>query len=339
MRFVIAHSQLNTFGGGEQCVLALLRTLSRRHDVLLWAGGYVPECTYDDLRHFPRHDVPPGGWLWQTPHADAVVTHSFGAHLIALRHPHTLCYIHTLRSVYLRGGYRPSLIARRYLDSAALQHAASLLTNSAFTAIQAQLRYGRAVEVVPPGADEALFDIPVSAGDYALYVGRLAPERGVERLIRWSAALPCALVLVGSGAPDYVAHLRTIAGPRVSFRGALAGNELTAAYAGCRFLAFVPFTEEFGLAALEAMAAAKPVVAVPEGNLTELVTPRKTGLLVHDAAEFAAAARELFESDALALQLGQAGREAARAYTWDRYAQRIEALCEAQVEMRGSRGT
>lgn len=312
-------------------MLALLRGLSARHEVTLWAGNYAPDRTYAGLRAFPRVDVPRTGWVWRTPHADAVVTHSFGAHLLALRFPRTLCYLHTLRSVYLDGGSRPDLVARRWLDGAAVRRAAQVATNSAFTAERARQRYGRAIEVAPPGADDALFDLPVRTGNYALYVGRLAPEKGVERLLRWSAELPFDLVLVGAGAPEYVAHLRSLAGPRAQFRGPLTGDALLAAYVGCRLLAFLPEAEEFGLAALEAMAAGKPVVAAPEGGLLELVDGGRTGLFARDASEFATATHSLFASDALALQLGHDARERARAYTWARYVQRIEELCVAMV--------
>lgn len=313
-------------------MLALLEHLSQRHDVTLWAGGYVADRTYADLQRFPRHDVPATGWLWQTPRADAIVTHSFGAHLLAMRHSHTLCYLHTLRSRYLQSGSSNlALIARRRLDALALHRAAVVLTNSTYTATKAQQRYGRVVEVVPPGADEALFHIPAQGGDYMLFVGRLAPEKGVERLLRWSAELPFDLVLAGTGTPDYVSYLHSIAGPRVDFRGPLTGNELIAAYGGCRFLAFLPYEEEFGLAAVEAMAAAKPVVGIAEGGLTELIAAGETGLLVRDATEFQTAARRLFEDDALARQLGGAARERARAYTWNQYALRIETLCAAQT--------
>lgn len=332
MRIVVAHSHLNTWGGGERSVLELLCRLSQRHEVTLWAGGYVSSQTYEDFHQFPRHEVSGLGWLTQTPHADAVVAHSFGAYLLALRHPNVVCYLHTLRSIYLQGGRQPALAIRRRLDAAALRRSSALLTNSEFTAARARQMYRRRIEVVPPGADDALFRLPAQAGDYALYVGRLAPEKGVERLIRWSAALPLDLVLVGTGSPDYVAHLHSIAGPRTQFRGPLAGEALWAAYAGCRFLAFLAFEEEFGLAALEAMAAAKPIIAVPEGGLKELVAPGQTGMLVSDATAFEAATLRLVASPLLCLQLGRAARTRARAYTWDRYVRRIEESCLSRLE-------
>ncbi|MGZ3639612.1 MAG: glycosyltransferase [Ktedonobacterales bacterium] len=328
MRIVVAHARLNTFGGGERATLELLRRLSRRHEVVLWAGRDQPEATYPELAAFPRKDLSPVEWLLARPDADAVVSQTFGSHLLALRHPHTICYVHTLRSVYLRGGYRPDLVGRRVLDSVAVRRASAVLANSAFTAGQATRRYRRSVEVLPPGVDESFFAMPVSVGTYALYVGRLAPEKGLERLLRWAGDLPIDLELVGDGDAAYVRHLREIAGPQVRFRGALTGEALAEAYAGCRFLAFLPHEEEFGLAVLEAMAAAKPVIAIREGALPELVRDGETGMLVSDGEQFGSAARALLADDGRCLRLGVRGREVAHAYTWDRFAGRIEELCE-----------
>lgn len=327
MRIVIAHARLNTFGGGERATLELLRRLSSIHDVVLWAGRYQPQATYPELADYPRRDITTAEWFLTTPEADAVVSQTFGSHLLALRHPHTICYVHTLRSVYLRGGYRPDLVARRMLDALAVWRASAALANSDFTAARATRRYRRQVEVLPPGVDDSYFTLPVSVGSYALYVGRLAPEKGLDRLVRWSGDLPIDLELVGDGDPAYVSHLRDLAGPRVHFRGPLTGAALAEAYASSRFLAFLPHEEEFGLAALEAMAAAKPVLAIREGALPELVRDGETGLLISGREQFTSAAHALLADDALCLRLGERGRDVAHTYTWDRFARRIEELC------------
>ncbi len=331
VRIIVAHSQLNSYGGGERTTVELLHHLSARHDVTLWAGNYVQSATFRELGAYPRRDISPAGWLLASPDADAVVSQTLGSNLLALRHPRTICYLHTMRSTYLRGGARPDLVARRLLDRAAVRHAAAVLTNSEYSAEQALRHYGREVEVLPPGADAHLLTLPESAGAYMLYVGRLAPEKGVERLLEWSSELPIDLVLVGDGTPSYVSHLRSLAGPRARFRGPLVGEQLASAYAGCRFLGFLPHEEEFGLAALEAMAAGKPVIAAREGGLRTLVRDEVTGYLVGDVEEFTAAAIRLIDSDEECLRLGQAARSTARAYSWSRFADRIEALYLARA--------
>ena len=326
MRIVVAHSQLNTLGGGERVTLELLRLLSARHEVTLWAGGYRPAATYDELGAFARRDLARWEWLSATPDADAVITHSFGANLLALRHPATLCYVHTLRATYLRHSPRPDLLARRALDALSLRRAGAVATNSAYAATRVERCIGRAVEAIPCGVDARFFAEPVTPGSYALYVGRLAPEKGIERLLRWSAALPLDLMVVGAGDATYVGALRRTAGPRVRWAGPLRGAELRAAYAGCRMLTFLPYREEFGLVVLEAMAAGKPVVAMPEGGIPELVGDGATGLLVANEEAYGAAVRRLLASDALCLRMGQAGRAAAARYRWERMAERIEAM-------------
>lgn len=351
LRLIVAHSRLSTLGGGERATLALLDGLSARHDVALWASGYRPAATYPGLISYPRRDLLPPAWLLASPDADVVVAQTFGAGLLALRFPHVVRVVHTLRSQYLagplpnpspargrgaHGGHRPDLALRRLLDRESMRQAAALVANSAYTAREVERRYGRGAEIIPPGVEPAYFEIPETIGDYALFVGRLAPEKGLERLLAWHQAVDYPLVLVGRGSPAYEARLRGLAGPGVRFAGALTGEALRAMYARARYLTFLPHAEEFGMAALEAMAAGKPVIAAHEGGLPELVANGVTGSLVSSPEEYAMAATRLIGDDALALRLGRAGRERARPYTWDRYAARIEAICRAVAGNAGS---
>ena len=328
MRIFIAHTRLTGYGGGERATLELAHLLSARHEVTLLTSHYAPEQTFSELTRFPLRVVPPAAWLTQSLDADALVAQNFGARLLALRSRRVIAYLHTMRSRYLQGGARPDLALRRALDRRAVRCAAYALTNSAFTAARASAAYGRTPEVLPLGADEALFDLPPRVGDYALYVGRLAPEKGVARLLEWSATTPLALEVVGAGSATERARLAPLSGPTTRLRGPLTGEPLARMYAGARFFAFTPYAEEFGLAALDAMAAAKPVIAAREGALPELVEDGVTGFLVRDAAEYQRAAERLIADDALCLRMGLVARERARAFSWERHAQRIEALCE-----------
>lgn len=335
MRIIIAQSRLETFGGGERATLELARRLSERHAVSILTSAFDPQRTYPELAAFPLRITPPAEWLTQPLAADALVAQNFGARLLALRQRGVIAYLHTMRSDYLRGGRRPDLALRRTLDRRAVRRAAFLLTNSAFTAQRAARFYSRTPEVVPLGADEALAGLEPQVGDYALYVGRLAPEKGVARLLEWSATTPIALEVVGAGSPAERTRLEPLLGPRARLRGPLTGPALAAMYARARFFAFTPHAEEFGLAALDAMAAAKPVIAVREGALPELIEDGVTGFLVRDAADYQRAAQRLIADDALCLRMGLAARERARAYSWERHARRIETLCEQIASQRG----
>jgi glycosyltransferase involved in cell wall biosynthesis len=94
-----------------------------------------------------------------------------------------------------------------------------------------------------------------------LYVGRLAAEKGVERL-RPLAAPGCGrhLALVGDG-PARADLERAFASEQATFTGVLAGEELAAAYASADLFVFPSTTDTLGLVLLEAMASGLPVVA------------------------------------------------------------------------------
>jgi len=107
-------------------------------------------------------------------------------------------------------------------------------------------------------------------GEYALYAGRLAAEKGVADAIAACRLAHVPLVIVGEG-PDE-ARLRAAAGDAVRFTGRVDPAELAALRAAAG-LALVPsrYEEILPLAALEAMAAGLPVMASRAGGLAELV--------------------------------------------------------------------
>jgi D-inositol-3-phosphate glycosyltransferase len=86
--------------------------------------------------------------------------------------------------------------------------------------------------------------------------------------------------------------------------------------------------ESFGLVALEAAACGTPVVAAAVGGLTTLVDDGRTGYLVEpgDAGGFAERVAAIVTSPALQAELGRAGAETARGYTWRASALRLREL-------------
>ena len=102
--------------------------------------------------------------------------------------------------------------------------------------------------------------------------------------------------------------------------GWLDADALLAAYARCD-VCVVPaiWPEPFGIVAVEAMAAGRPVVASAVGGLASTVVDGETGLLVPpgDPAALAAALERLLDDRALAARLGASGRDRARWYNWD----------------------
>ena len=328
MRIAMAHSQLTTFGGGERFVLEVSRRLAARHEIILYTSAFLPQKTYPGLADFPLVKVAALQWARLPIPADAIVTHSFGANLLALRNANVAYYVHTLRSRYLQGGKRPDLTARRIIDRRAVRHDRRIIANSAYTAEKFQRLYHQPVtDQVYCGIDPQFFALPESVGDHALYLGRLAPEKGLERLLRWWQPIDYPLHILGSGDPAYVEQLKHIAGNQVRFFPPVSGAGVAAAYQASRFVVYLPFEEELGIVPLEAMGAAKPVIVSNEGGLKETVLAGKTGFLVADEAEFQAAARQLIASNDVCLALGRAGRSHVQPFTWERTAEQIERIC------------
>jgi glycosyltransferase involved in cell wall biosynthesis len=106
-------------------------------------------------------------------------------------------------------------------------------------------------------------------GEYALYAGRLAAEKGAADAIAACRLAGVPLVVAGDG-PE-AAALR-VSAPEVRFTGRVDPAELARLRARAA-LALVPsrYEEILPLAALEAMAAGLPVVASRAGGLAELV--------------------------------------------------------------------
>ena len=109
------------------------------------------------------------------------------------------------------------------------------------------------------------------------FVGRLAPEKHVERLAALSAREDLQLVIVGDGVDR--AKLETLL-PSAVFAGALYGEELAAAYASMDVFVHPGEHETFCQAVQEAMASGLPAIAPNAGGPRDLVTPYRTGLLL-----------------------------------------------------------
>ncbi|MGH9606014.1 MAG: glycosyltransferase family 4 protein [Terracidiphilus sp.] len=165
-----------------------------------------------------------------------------------------------------------------------------------------------------------------------LYVGRLSPEKEIERLLPILEAVPGArLALVGDGPhrpalEHYFAHHFAhrfpkrsgphSAGAPVFTAGFLEGDELADAYASSDLFLMPSRSETLGLVVLEAMASGLPVVAARAGGIPEMIEDGVSGFLFDSEAGAAATVQRLLASAEERDAVGRAAREHALQWGW-----------------------
>jgi glycosyltransferase involved in cell wall biosynthesis len=309
-------------------VLEVSKRLTPRHRVRLLLGGFSPSATYPELAHFSHVRLSRLDWLTaRLPAHEVLIANSFGSNLLALRNgPRVGYWVHSVRSVFLARDNRLDLRLRRLLDWLAVRRSGELIANSQYTAGRLRALYGREADaVVYPGVDLELFQPGEHDAGFALTVGRLAPEKGLDRLLEvWRGLPDVPLQVIGGGDT----RLLSQAPPNVVRRGPLAPREVAELYRQASLAVFAPRAEEFGIAPLEAMASGLPVVAWREGGLLETVVDQQTGFLVDETSSFRHRVRQLSHDRELRTRLGQNGRQRAEAFSWERTAAEIEGACQ-----------
>jgi phosphatidylinositol alpha 1,6-mannosyltransferase len=157
----------------------------------------------------------------------------------------------------------------------------SAMENLAAHRIPRVYKWGRGVDITgyaPSARNDALRKRWSPHGKPIVgFVGRLAPEKHVERLQVLAHRDDLQLVVVGDGVD--AAKLQT-ALPSAVFTGALYGDELATAYASMDVFVHPGEHETFCQAVQEAMASGLPVIAPDAGGPRDLVAPYRTGLLL-----------------------------------------------------------
>jgi glycosyltransferase involved in cell wall biosynthesis len=172
----------------------------------------------------------------------------------------------------------------RRWDWNAAQRTTRYVANSAITRDRIKAYYGREADVVYPPVDTKRFS-PGPVGDHYVIVSELMAHKQIDVAIEAFNALRLPLVVIGDG--PHARRLGRIAGPTVTLtvRSARA--------------AIVTSVEEFGIAAVEAQAAGRPVIARGAGGVLETVIAQQTGCFwMGGSAELAEAVLQ-FEDSAI----------------------------------------
>jgi D-inositol-3-phosphate glycosyltransferase len=161
---------------------------------------------------------------------------------------------------------------------------------------------GENIGVVPCGVNLQQFQ-PVAEGParkelglhdsqfIALYVGRFAPVKGLERFLgaafhlRYDRKLRCVIVGGDDQKTPVSTELRRLAkraslGGIVQFRGRIEHDLLPLYYSAADVLVMPSYYESFGLVAMESLACGTPVIATRVGAMDTLIQDGRTGFLV-----------------------------------------------------------
>jgi glycosyltransferase involved in cell wall biosynthesis len=177
------------------------------------------------------------------------------------------------RNPVTRAFLRDAFRRWRHWDRTTAQRTNRYVTNSRLTQNRIRAYFGRDAAVVHPPVDTRRFS-PGRIGDYYAVVSELMPHKQIDVAIEAFNHLRWPLVVVGDG-PAW-RRMRQLAGPYVRFTGRISDAEVAKILQGARAL-IVTAVEEFGIAAVEAQAAGRPVIARGQGGVLDTVVDGITG--------------------------------------------------------------
>lgn len=185
----------------------------------------------------------------------------------------------------LRPPMELALRRMRSWDRDAAERVTHYIANSQVTRERIERFWSREATVIHPPVDLDRFRVG-QPEDYFLVVSELVRHKRVAAALDAARRAERPVRVVGTG-PD-LARLRGLFGSSAQFLGRVPDDELTDLYARARGV-IVPNIEEFGIAAVEAQAAGRPVIGVNAGGARETVIDGVTGVLVPPADDDALA--------------------------------------------------
>lgn len=313
MRVALVHDHLIQDGGAEH-VLRVLQEIwpeAPTYTLLHDRERAHPAFLSRDIRTSFLQQLPGSHRCYQwylplMPHAterhdltgyDVVISSSSAFSKGVVTRPETLhiCYCHTptrylwsdthsyvdeLRMPRPVKALVPFLLTRlRTWDRLSADRVDRFVANSRNVADRIQKYYRREADVIHPPVDISQFFVAPKTEGYYLAGGRLVSYKRFDLLVTAFSRLGIPLKIFGVG--PMMERLCEMAKPNIEFLGWVDPKARAELYAKC--VAFLhPQVEDFGITAIEAMAAGRPVIAYAGGGALETITPGVTGQFIDE---------------------------------------------------------
>jgi glycosyltransferase involved in cell wall biosynthesis len=229
------------------------------------------------------------------------------------------------RNPLTRAPLRVLLNRWRQWDWIAAQRVDAYVANSHLTATRVRRYFGREATVLHPPVELGRF-APGPVGDHYLVVAELMAHKRIDVAIEAFNRLRMPLVVVGDG-PE-LRRLRRLAGPSVALTGRVSDERVAELMSSARAL-IVTAAEEFGIAAVEALASGRPVIALGAGGVLESVHEGETGIY-YDAPEPDSLAQAVAGFDPMTIDPGACVAAAQRFGTPD-FQERLRSIVSEAV--------
>jgi glycosyltransferase involved in cell wall biosynthesis len=198
------------------------------------------------------------------------------------------------------------------------------------------------IETIYHGLPERAFRFYPRPGDYLAFLGRISPEKRVDRAIAIAKAcrrpLRIAAKVDAADAQYFEREIRPlIDDPLIEYIGEIGEADKNEFLGRARALLFpIDWPEPFGLVMIEALACGTPVVAFRGGSVEEVLEPDSTGYIVDTLDEAVAATERVLELDRRrcreSFEMRFSDVRMAREYVdvYERVCERAEALAHPQ---------
>ncbi len=313
MKIAIFHNFLDNIGGAEKLVLTLARELKADVYATNIDKKMIRKMGFETDNIFSIGTVPVNApqrqqvtaWRFRMLNLGSKYDHYIiagdWAFTAAFNHTPNMWYIHSpARELwdlyeftrqngvpwYARWFFDLWVYYNRYLSKQAVSHVNIFACNSLTTKKRIQKYLQVSATVIHPPVDAKKITYKKN-GKYWLSVNRLVSHKRIEIQLEAFANMPDKkLIMVGSYEQSqhflkYQKRIQSIMPNNVELRSWVTEKELRQLYATCRGFITTSMEEDFGMTAIEAMAAGKPVIAPNEGGYRESVIDGETGILIN----------------------------------------------------------